>query len=207
MSWLTADDLEAFLQAGGLLEVPLSRTETLLDLAGAVSAAQERFEQEVRWFPFLKQNTDVTRYFDPNETCILDLQGGLMTLTSVSLAGVVQVENTDFFCMPKNAGARGVPITSLEFVSVPSGRRGSIAVAGRWGCVAALPDSVKQAVLGKAAVLLIPQIHAAYSRGLLRWREGDVEQSSGAEPFASLVQGWERGYAEAVRHYRRLVVA
>ncbi len=207
MSWLIADDLEAFLQAGGLIGVPLSSTEVLLDLAGAVSAAQERFEQEVQWFPFLKQNTDVTRYFDPNETRFLDLQGGLMTLTSVSIAGVAQVENTDFFCMPKNANLRGLPVTYLEFARVPTGRRGSIAVTGRWGCVATLPDSVKQAVLGKAAVLLVPQIHAAFSRGLLRWREGDVEQSSGVEPFASLVQVWERGYAETVRHYRRLVMA
>lgn len=207
MGWLTADDLKAFLQAGGLIGVPLSSTETLLDFAGAVSAAQERFEQEVRWFPFLKQNTDVTRYFDPNETRFLDLQGGLITLTSVSIGGTALVENSDFFCMPRSASLRGVPITSLEFARVPTGRHGSIAVTGRWGCVATLPDSVKQAVLGKAAVLLVPQIHAAFSRGLLRWREGDVEQSSGAEPFASLVQGWERGYAEAVQHYRRLVMA
>lgn len=207
MAWYSADDLEVYLQASGLFSIPTASPSTLLDLAGAVTASQEAFERDTLWFPFLKQNTDVTRYYDVVEGRLLDLQAGLLELTSVTLAGQALVEDSDFFLMPQNSDLRGLAFTYIEFSHCPNGGRKSIAITGRWGRVSTLPDEVKQAVLAKAASLVAPQLHALASQGLMRWREGDVEQSSGTEPFDSLVRNWERTFAECVRRYRRLAMA
>lgn len=203
MSWCSAEELLVFLQAGGLVV----GSETSLDLEGVLGASQEAFERDTLWFPFLKQDTDVTRYFDPPEGRLLELQAGLLELTSVTLAGRGLVQNTDLFLMPQNAGLRGLPTTYIEFSRSPCGGRRSIAITGRWGRVNTLPAEVKQAILAKGASLLVPQLQASFSQGLSSWREGDVEQLSGSEPFTSLSRGWEKSYNECVRRYRRLVMA
>lgn len=207
MAWLSAGDLETYLQSAGLLSIPNTSPGTLLDLTSAIVASEEAFERDTLWFPFLKQNTDVTRYLDPPEGRLLDLEAGLLALTSVTLAGRTLVLGADFFLLPHNNTLRGLPTTYLEFTRIPSGGRGCIAITGRWGRVETLPEGVKQAVLAKAASLLIPQIHASITKGLMSWREGDVEQVSGGELFGSLVANWDRAFSECVKRYRRLAMA
>jgi hypothetical protein len=157
----------------------------------------------VNWHPFLKESADSTRYFDPSGLRLVDFQAGLISLTSLTLHGAAQTLNADFFLLPAQASERGLPFTYIEFARAARGSRRSIAVTGRWGRVETLPEEVRQAVLAKAACLLAPQMLALVSQGLARWREGDVEQQSGAEPFASLTRGWEATFEQTVRGYRR----
>jgi hypothetical protein len=207
MSWVAGGELEAFLQGAGLISAPRVSPETLLDLEGALASAQEAFEARVNWRPFLQGGADSTRFFDAPKSRLLDLQGGLLSVASVTVSGVAQVVNSDYFLMPENASLRGLPSTYLEFSRLLVGGRRAVAVTGRWGRVSTLPEDARQAVLAKASVFLAPQLQGYRSQGLSRWQEGDVEQWSGAEPFGAIVRGWEAAFEMAVRRYRRAVVA
>lgn len=207
MSLISGNDVKAFLQMTGLIATPPTEQEGLLDFAGAAHAAELMFLKSVRWFPFVSDGSIQTRQFDPPSGRFLDLQGGLLSLTSVTASGANLTPNTDAFLSPRNAPYEGLPYTGIEFYRQPCGLKRSISVTGVWGRVPSLPDDVREALLAKAAATLAPQLQAYVSRGLSRWREGDVEQWSDGEPFRGLAARWERIYAETVRLYRLTTIA
>lgn len=207
MSLISGNEVKTYLEATGLIATPPSEQESLLDFAGVAHSAEQAFLQSVRWFPFVSEGTTQTRQFDPPSGRLLDLQGGLLSLTSVTVSGMTLTPNVDVFLSPQNAGYAGLPYSGLEFYRNPCGRKRSISVTGVWGRVTSLPDDVREGLLAKAATLLAPQLHAYISRGLSKWREGDVEQWSHGENFANIEASWTQIYADTVRRYRRTTIA
>ena len=174
MSLISGSEVQTFLEATLLIANPPSSTESLLDFSGAAMAAEEAFLQSVRWVPFVSDGSTQTRLFDPPSGRLLDLQGGLLSVSQITVSGMPLTVNLDVFLSPQSADYTGLPYTGLEFFRPAWGRKRSIAVTGVWGRVTSLPDDVREALLAKAASLLAPQLQAYLSRGLTRWREGDT---------------------------------
>lgn len=214
MDYPTGAELLAFLQAAKLLDNPLTEEQSLLDLEGVMAGVVADWEEEVQWFPFLSGSSDETRYFDRpvangRDLPLLDLQGGLVSLTGVEVGGTVLTVGGQLFTKPDNALSRGFPIQQLRFwsVSFPA-QPNCIGVTGRWGYVGSVPQGVKQALLCRAGLLLAPQLLANRTLGgVSLWKEGDVEERYAIADTASLLKQWEVTYRSAVQRYRRGGVA
>jgi hypothetical protein len=198
-SWATATELQTYLQAARLVAVPPDAYQALLDFTGALAAAKDRFEQATGYVPFEAAAVDSTRKYDPQQSCLVDLDTGLVSLTSVTYGGNVQVLDTDFFLWPENNPAQGKPYRGLEFLGPVYGLPRSIVVVGTFGFCAngALPDGAKQAQLAGAASWLSPQIEGNLSKGVMRWQEGDVSKEFGKDPLGTLKATWEMIFCTA----------
>ncbi len=200
-TWPTAADLLLFLQAAGLVTDTLTEAQDLLELDTAIEAARAEFEQRTHWEPFLAA-TQTRKYDAPLGTNLI-LDAGLLTCTSVSVAGALLVADIDYWLAPANAALRGRPYTRVEFRSMPVCDPQQIVIVGSWGRFAALPPEARLAVLGGAARRLAPQLGAAVSRGVVMWREGDVQEQYGPEPFGGLAAAWQKLMERGVATYTR----
>lgn len=82
---------------------------------------EERFGKRV--FEAPTPDADVTKYFDGNGTQKLPV-GDLKNLTSLTIDGVLQVAEEDYFLKPYNASLEGKPYSYIELVQ-PGGRTNS----------------------------------------------------------------------------------
>lgn len=181
----TVEDLKDYLIAAGLYSDPPSAIQSRLDLEGALNAAVGRWNDLTHYWPFMSTgNVNETRYFDPPNSHILDLNGGLLQLVALATeqqyqanssnpvnsslsVGVSQQNLRDFRLKPLNAPAMSKPYTYMEIGWYGWGVSGSIAVTGEWGyCTSAnMPAGASRGILALAADLLMPQISFQISRG------------------------------------------
>lgn len=179
MAYPTADELKDFVKSTGLTSDVTVAPYSLMDWAGVVASAQEEFERDVAWFPFLSAGT-ASRLFDapePNyrDLPLLQLGGGLVSISSVAISGNT-ITAPNLIPFPENATAQGRPITALKFWRVPFPPvPRCVTVTGVWGCTSTLPSAVKRAVLGRAAQLLFSELSMGVSGGLTGKKEGDEE--------------------------------
>jgi len=82
---------------------------------------EERFGKRI--FEAPTSDNDQTRYFDGNGTEKLPV-GDLKSLTSLTIDGVLQVAEEDYFLKPYNASLEGKPYSYIELVQ-PGGRTNS----------------------------------------------------------------------------------
>lgn len=208
MGYPTQTDLKNFVKGQGLGIDPTASPYTFWDWAGAASAASSEFERAVRWFPFLASGSDSSRTFNapvPNFTDLprLELGGGLVSLTSVTVSGNAVV-SPYVQTKPDNATAKGLPITALAFWRKPFPALPlCVSVTGNWGFCATLPDDVFQAVLRRAAQLLMAESLLSVSGVTSKWKEGDVEQQTGTDSVKLAVQSYEQAFERVVVRYRR----
>lgn len=220
MGWPTESELINYLTATGLYSLSPSDAQALLDLSGALDAAVESWNDRTRYWPFMSDGTtNETRYFDPPDGMLLDLNGGLITFTSFKsdvshdatsslTAGTDRVSVRDFRLMPTDAANCGKPWTYIRLGWIPKGDPGSIAVTGEWGYCRSvtLPESARRAVLALAAMELAPQIEFQASRGGLK----KLQQGDSTKEWAdtgTMMRGWELVAGAAVRRYRRERIA
>ena len=210
MAYPTATELQNFLKGAGLITDPSASPDSLIDYTGAVNAAQAEWEALVKWFPFVSSGSATTRYFDhplPNgrDYPLLDLAGGLTSITSVVVSGATLVENTDFGALPENASAQGLPVKQLEFYrSYYSSTPRCVAVTGKWGRCDTLPADVKSAVLAGAAAVVMAQCALKVSGGgLTEWREGDESQKFSAADYTRYGDAYRKQFTDAAEYYRR----
>lgn len=203
-TWPDEAEFRQFLVASGLHAFSnATEAQNALDLSGALTAGVERWNELTHYWPFLSTG-DATeeRRFDPRMGRIIDLNGGLLTLTSLSTGvtygstGNARVSVRDFRLMPTDAAPRKKPYTYIECLQFyplsDSAEAGSIKVVGEWGyCTAAnLPESARRAVMALAAQELTPQIAMVLSRGgLTQLTEGDSTKRWGG--MADLAAGWQ----------------
>ena len=181
----TVEDLRDYLIAAGLYSDPPSAIQSRLDLEGALDAAVGRWNDLTHYWPFMSNgNTQETRYFDPPNSRLLDLNGGLLSLYALATdqqyeanssntvnnslsVGVTKQNLRDFRLKPLNAPAMGKPYTYMETGWWLGGVAGSIAVTGEWGYTtsANMPAGAKRGILALAADLLMPQITMQVTRG------------------------------------------
>lgn len=198
---------------------------TTQDLDTKLQAAIEQFENETGWKPFLQDQANVVRTFDPpgargaatSSDQILGggralvFGAGLMALTSVVTGittttpnGTAQILNQDFRLLPSNASVEGRPWILVQFMQIQYGPVQSVQVTGQWGRVANCPYSVRNAILRQAARLFLEDYVVS---------EGPVQVITGADgsarrffddPFAPWTKQTEKVWAETVAAYYRV---
>jgi hypothetical protein len=209
------EDLKDYLGAAGLYSDPPSAIQSLLDLEGALEAAIGKWNDLTHYWPFVSTGVSETRYFDPPNSHILDLDGGLLQMISLATeqqyesnssnavnnslsVGVTQQNLRDFRLKPLNATNKGKPYTYMEVGWYGWGVSGSIAITGEWGfCTAAnLPAAAKRGMLALAADLLMPQITFQISRGGLKMlKRGDEEKQWDVKSLATV---WKTDLSSAL---------
>jgi hypothetical protein len=208
MAYPTADDLKDFIKSTGLTSDVSVAPYSYMDWEGAVEAAAEEFERSVGWFPFLSSGSASARTFDapvPNYRDLprLELQGGLVSLTSVTASGNT-ITTPNLVTKPDNATSRGLPITALAFwrVAFPPTPK-CVTVTGVWGFCSTLPSAVSRAVTARAAQLLFAEVSMGVSGGIVRKKEGDEEWQYGNDDFKMAMEEYGRQFQEIVRRYKR----
>lgn len=216
MAWPDEGELLTYLQASGLVSLTPSSVQNLLDLPGALATAIERWNDATRYWPFLSTgSTSETRTFEPPAGFLLDLDGGLLTFTSMvserdydgtqndSLStGNTRLNLRDIRLCPTNAPQKVMPWTYMELGWTAT--VGIIQVTGEWGYTTAanLPETARRGVMAFAAQELAPQIEMHMSRGgLKKLQQGDSTKEWGGLDF--IVSGWQTVAANAAKHYRR----
>lgn len=151
----TGDDLQAFATNAGVVT---ANADLSLDYGRVVAAAIKQWDSDTGWKPFVA--TTQTRYYDLPKSHILDLRGGLLSLTSVTVGtNTALVQALDFDLYPLNAATDGLPYEWIEFRRThvfAYNRHAAVAVAGSFGRVTTVPDEVKHAILCNACVRLMP---------------------------------------------------
>jgi hypothetical protein len=164
-----------------------------------------------------------TRFFDPptvrSGRLWLGPFGDLATSPTVvyqpgGSLPLTWAENTDYWVQPRNALARGRPITHLVIRHWPwSGwlaplsafAYNSVQVSAKWGYNAThIPDDAVQAMLAAGALQAIGNIEFLKFGATQSWRAADgTSVTRGPKPFAMLTDEWQARVAKAVGRYKR----
>lgn len=165
VSYPTAATVENLIRSAGYWPTDSTKQELArIQAQIGVEAARDEFERLTGWTPFLAVAEATERVFDgPDHSGYLDFQGAAVAVSSVAISGVVQTLGTQYQLQPQNALSRGEPILGLQ-LGCGTGYRysfayhGSIAVVARWGRLAEIPGDVYQAILQKAALVVLTQV-------------------------------------------------
>jgi len=134
-------------------------------IQGAIDATVRDFEDQTGWNPFLAAAADSTRYFDapgPYSNGYLgrtgggnklELDGGLLSVTSLTVDGVTKMEGDDFQLRSPGGGWPNTKVLFLNgrVYSEPNG----IVITGKWGFSTEIPANVWEAVRDKAAATML----------------------------------------------------
>lgn len=198
----------------------LDRIEALGILAGGaavtlglddrIASAIADWETDTGHAPFLSASADSTRAFDPpRNSCRLELDTGLASLTSVSVSGSALTLGTGFETYPANAAAKGQPITAIEFGYPLSGLARSVSIVGKWGYATSLPAAAREAILTRAMILCHPDLALGISRGLYSIQDETFSiryGGGGVTPLSAELLAWQATYKSAVLRCRRFVI-
>lgn len=179
-----------------------------LDLTVKAGAAAAEWERRTAWRPFLAQAGQSRRFDAPWAARTLELSGGLLSLTTLTVDDDARTLDEDFWLGPENAAAKGLPYTFVEFAgrAVASARRG-IEITGDWGRMETLTDDIWQAVLHYGACLCYPELSLGISKGAYSIRDVNFEiryAGAGNGPLFLEAQTWKSVFDAAVRRYKRV---
>lgn len=226
MPWPDVTEFTEYLQASGLYGISPTAAQLLLDLEGALAAGIEQWENMTRYWPFLS-NGDINegRFFDPDGSSIIDLNGGLLRFTSLSTdiaydanvsgtisdysSGQERVDIRDFALAPSDAPSRKRPYTYIKCGWWTRGAPASIKVVGEWGyCIDRdLPKTARRAVMALAAMEVQPQIQRLISQGgLKRLTRGDETKEWGIDDLRKAGLDWQSVADSAVKQYQRVII-
>ena len=202
-------DVQALYAASGLVPDPTASPFSLVPWATHLAAAISSFATRTgrRWPAVQGSRT----YDTPtNQKGILPFGQDLASDSGaivVTVRGVVQVVNLDYFLGPSNADNEGRPWTWLEFPSslgypLTPGYRRSMVITGPWGASALVPDGVWEAERQYAAALCAPEIGLTISSGLMRVE--DVVYGAGDTfPLSAQAAIWKAGFEATVKNHLR----
>lgn len=202
----TISDVTTFLTEAGFLSGSLPTS-----LVGVAASAKEEWERDSGFVPWIALS-DITRYFDPPSGYILDLAGGLATLTTLTIAGQGLTEWQDFWLEPPNAVPLA-PWTFVRFAYNVYGEPQSIEVTGKWGYrlagTNAVPQDVFDAVLRRAAgkALAVLRASGVATGPLTSVKQDDVAYAWGEGSESQVMVGgpaqWEQEWRETLARYKR----
>lgn len=204
-SYPTATDLQTYVTDSGLT------APTNFDFQSKVDSAVKEWEERTGWFPFLAQKGDETFKLDQTDrgwgwgtgwgyfgggfgtwragTRILDLECGVLSITSMSINGVYLKEGCDYRLLPLNARRQGWPFTCIDFMGYSFAwsiaGASEVTIVARCGFCTELPADAWQAILRRAFAEAVPQLSMNISGGLLERRRGDEQQRFGGPGNAS----------------------
>lgn len=209
----SATQLCVRLYAAGVISAPPSSTQAQIEYSGACEAATDAWEEMTGFKPFLADTLDSTRYFQPDGDPRVDLRGGYVSITSVSVNGNTVTLNTGVRTMPMNAVLDGKPITYLIFdrfygrfqslyTPLPD-QIGPIAVTGKRGAYAALSALAVDGILSIAVLSLLGDFEFSKFRGIKSWVIGTDERVYDQQAFTRYSATCEANLARALRKYKR----
>lgn len=210
----TGEDLMAFLYGASLIDSATAPTGRYASLGydAACRAAAAEFERRTgrRFLP-----TATVELFDP----VTDRNGRLSlgrewaTITRVEVDGTVLTEGDDYVLEPYSGV--GPPYRFLRFLTVatapvPWGSLATVEVTGTRGAGSSVPDDVWQAVLQRAASILLPSVvgiltSGAAAGGIASLRLGDADvafRAPSAGSSGSMGGGWDATFERTVAAYR-----
>lgn len=204
----TASDVITGLQAAGILTTDFPYLSSLA--AGAAEAGKDLIERACNR-RFLAGSSEA-RYFDPpnnGRTLFLDFEA--TTVTSVTLGGSTLTLNTNYWLLPYNYSAQGVPINRIDFATIfvaplLAGNRRSIVVTGTWGYGATIPETVWQAMIYQAQLQLLPAIREIQNTGAEDWREADVAEKFGTQSSSAFLNRIAEQSMNNIKGWRRPIV-
>lgn len=213
MPWPGTAEFEVFLYGSGLFAANPTALQKALDLQAALNSGVERFEEKVKYWPFISTGSDTTRTYNAPRGRILDLNGGLVSLTSLvtdvtyaNSAGLTRTNLQHFGLEPSDAPSNGLPYTRIEMYVRPGYYPASIQVTGKFGyCLDAdLPSSARRGVMALAADELMPQITslARKGSGLIRLTQGDSTKMWG-DDAAKAAEYWDSVAQKAICQFKR----
>lgn len=204
-------DLSAYL-SGMFAAATVTALDTAVGLDTIVQAGIGSFEKEVGR-KMLADSVDSTRVYNPplnSHTLFIDDAVSVTSVVYQPAGSTAQTlgSGTDYWLEPANCAAKREPYTSIIFRQtwwgpIPMELRHSLQVTGKFGYWKELPADVFLAMLIGGHELLLGGLSHLQSNGLLRWKEGDVEQQYGANPLAYLHDLWTAQAARPRAQYQR----
>lgn len=218
-TWATISEFQNWLTASGMFSSPPNEQQSYMDLNQALSAATQRINDLTRYWPFLSNgNTAEVRYFEPPHNGIVDLNGGLVTFTSMAYAvsydgtssytsGTSETNLRDFRLMPHDADKQVKPWTYIDCCLALYGD--VVAVTGEWGYYkpSTLTEDARILHMMLAARTLAPSIDLARrGGGLKKLTRGDETKEWG--DFGALGKMLDEQIEQTIRAqgYRRVVI-
>ena len=212
----TGPELTAKIASCGVVDMTGAAFKSLT-LDAKVRAAVREWETRTGFRPFVaKQDAQgapvaETRLFDPPASRTLDLRAGLVRLDAVAVYDTAFVIGADVYPRPTNAPAEGQPYTSLHFLGRVAGRLpASIAVTGVWGHSLECEDDVREAILGWAAHLCVPEILLLISKGIYQMKDEETSisflSSGGQNPLTVADALWDRNFRETAQGKKRVTL-
>lgn len=210
--WPQPADVQQLLMAAGLWPTASGQQATATtEIAVALPATVAAFERRTGWLPFLAGDTSTRAFDGPDVRGLLDLNSGLIEITSLTVAGQPYIENTDYWLRASNAPFPLAPYDGIQFTSRALALNTMLApnqimITGRWGYGATLPSDVWDAVRGGAAALTAPRLASA-STGVVR----TVVENGFRQVFdlgllrPARLQEWLAHYEATVAAYTRTV--
>ncbi len=223
LTYPTAGDIESLMRSTGYWPTDASKQAlAIIQAQVAEDAAVDNWEHFTGWTPFLAQTEATTRVFDAiDHSGLLNLEAGAVEIVSVSVNGVLQTPNQNYYLSPRNAIAQKKAITALDFgergigsyLLYPHYSRGGIEVTAKWGRVSEIPGDVWQAIQQLAALVVLTQVEnlqsvASISQdGFTKAYDvvGIVTQKDLAAGGAGGGGIWGRNFLEIAKRWKRVV--
>lgn len=211
----TVSQLDARLYAAGVISAPHTATEDQEDYASACTAAWQSWEDISGYQPFLVGAADPasTWVFDGDGSAVVNLLGGFVSISSVSLNGTARTLNTDYRTMPLNAALMGKPITYLKWGGTYNpfpalyGYAGPVSVTGLRGYCTSLSALHYEGILAIAIDSLLGESEFSKFRGIKSWKIGTDERVYDDKAYDRLRASCAGKVARALSSCRRMKVA
>lgn len=216
----TADDVEAHGRSTGLWPEDDDSGSATVDQLRAKDQAQKainwviaEWERRVNWLPFLATDEmDEERDFDRiDDSGYINLEGGIVSIDSLVIAGETMVEGTDFRLEPRNAAKQGKPFEEIRMLS----RRrwylrdlGQIVVAARWGYSSTVPADAWGAMVETAARIVLKSTRNEQNISEIS-QDGFTKSFDivGTLTQQDLVKLWETSFRGVYEGYKRVVIS
>lgn len=213
MSWPVGTNLQARLAAAQVLMPDGSAVPASIASNALMLAAVRRFEELTGWVPF--EGATQTRLFDaPGRApgaygssggggMILNLNGGLISVTTFAVSGVTKTEGTDFWLLRARPD---MPAWGIRLNVPIFGPAQCVSIAGSWGRMAAADELAYEAVLNLGAQMAVQSILDGFFAMPLENREADVSEKFSADGLKALGSGFAAIAEPVIALYRRVTV-
>lgn len=197
-SWPTDEELVSMLESAGFV-VP--------GPSNAVGVAVAEWERLTGWQPFLgpvdgddEPVASTFAYDPPAWGCVLQLRRGFVTVDEIAVG--VSAEDPDGTVLAASGydllPMLETPTTEIRFRSAWGGGPGSVRVTGQPGYCSSLPHDAYDAVLKRAASLLLAQTLPVIASA------GTVKQGSLTLDVGAMLTGWNTTFERAAARYLRI---
>ena len=223
----TATQLQTALQADGVLGIPLTTRQALLDLQGAVDAALEEFLSHTGLVPLLPETVDSVRRYDPpgptyrnkywtvgGDRLLLTLKPPYQEITEIKIFddpavaddGQVLEADQDYVLEPANR-IEETRINAIRFRFAVVGGRQSVVITGKVGWWPEfIPEDIWQAILAGAKARILEDLRAGIASNPQEWKEGDSSEAYRVETLRDLAAAHRSRFEEAIATERPIIL-